>query len=240
MKEPFSYKRFETRESLEQGLFALLTAVFQDADAGEPQAVMLSGGSTPASLYQRIADSGIRAGEGLYLLLSDERLVPRGSPDANLTMVRPMAEAIGLPEERLITVAHDRPAAEAAEGYHEALTELNGKGVSRRLALLGVGDDGHTASIFAAEEATRPHTVLAEAVAAHAGFERITTTPEEILSYRQVILFAAGAKKRPILEALVNSPGEYPAGIIARRSGVGELWTDQPLGGAEDRGENRS
>lgn len=229
MADTYTVKAFENRETLEEALYTLLKDLFQAATVEEPYAVMLSGGSTPAALYERIAQSGVRAGDGLYILLSDERLVPSESTDANLTMVKPMAEAIGLPADRLIAVQHDRPGGEAAREYHDELTRLNEKGVSRRLALLGVGGDGHTASLFAPEEAKRAHAVLADQVPRHAGFERVTATPEELLSYRRIVFFAAGEKKRPILESLLRRPEAYPAGIIARRFGSAELWTDQRL-----------
>jgi len=226
MAAPYLVKPFERKESLELALLEFLERLFQDAEADHPYAVMLSGGSTPKALYRRIAESGIRAGAGLHLLVSDERIVPEGSPEANSTLVRPMAEAIGLPAERIHMVEHNRTAAKAAETYDETLTALNRLGVSRSLALLGIGGDGHTASIFEAEEAQRPHTSLAIPVDYHAGFERVTTTPEEILSYRQIVFFATGTEKREILDAISAEPERFPAGIIAGRHRSAELWTD--------------
>ena len=226
---PFTYKPFETPNSVEEALFGVLKGLIEEASPDHPYAVMLSGGSTPAGLYRRVAESGIRAGEGLYLLVSDERLVPLDSPDANRTMIAPMADAIGLPEERLIMVEHELSADAAAERYHQALTEINARGVSRSTALLGVGTDGHTASLFDLEAVTEPHTTLAEGVAEHAGFERVTATPEEILSYRRLIFFAAGEKKRAIIEAIAETAENYPAAVLAGRHGNAELWTDQRI-----------
>jgi 6-phosphogluconolactonase len=247
MERPFVYKKFETRESLERSLLDTLGSLFRGATEEEPYAVMLSGGSTPAALYRRIAESDVHAGSGLYLLLSDERLVPEGSPDANRSIVEPMAEAIGLPKERLILVDHALPAEKAASGYNEKLTELNAKGISRRAAILGIGADGHTASLFSVDAASTAHTTLAEPVAEHAGFERVTSTPEEILTYRRVIFFAAGEKKREILRELYREPMAYPAGVIASRHGHAELWTDvevpeagEPGSGGESHGPGTS
>ncbi|MFP4408102.1 MAG: 6-phosphogluconolactonase [Spirochaetaceae bacterium] len=233
MQRPFIYKKFETRESLEHTLLDTLGSLFRGATEAEPYAVMLSGGSTPAALYRRIAESDVHAGSGLYLLLSDERVVPEGSSDANRTIVEPMAEAIALPRERLILVDHALPAEEAASGYNEKLTELNAKGISRRVALLGIGADGHTASLFTVAAASGAHTTLAEPVAEHAGFERVTTTPEEILTYRRLIFFAAGEEKTEILSELYRNPAAYPAGVIATRHGHAELWTDVEVPEAE-------
>lgn len=233
MAAPFLVKPFETKESLELALLEYLKRLFQDAEADHPYAVMLSGGTTPKELYRRIAESGIQAGAGLHLLVSDERIVPEGSPEANSSLVEPMAEAIGLPAERIHMVEHSRTPAEAAASYDEALTALNRLGVSRSLALLGIGGDGHTASIFEAKEARRPHTSLAIPVDRHAGFERVTATPEEILSYRQIVFFAAGIAKREILDAITAEPERFPAGIIAERHGSAELWTDNRLNEAK-------
>jgi 6-phosphogluconolactonase/glucosamine-6-phosphate isomerase/deaminase len=232
MRQPFIYKKFETRESLEGSLLDTLGTLFMEATAEKPYAVMLSGGSTPAGLYRRIAESGIQAGGGLYLLLSDERIVPQGSPDANRSLLEPMAEAIDLPPERLILVNSELSPEAAAAGYNDALTELNAKGISRKAALLGIGGDGHTASLFSVDAARKAHTTLVEPVAEHAGFERVTTTPEEILTYRRLIFFAAGEQKRDILASLLETPQHYPAGVIASRHGGAELWTDVEVPGA--------
>lgn len=236
MRQPFIYKRFETRESLERTLLDTLGTLFREATAESPYAVMLSGGSTPELLYRRIAESDIKAGSGLYLLLSDERIVPKGSPEANRSLLEPMARAIDLPPERLILVNNDLSPEAAATGYNEALTELNAKGISRKAALLGIGGDGHTASLFSLEAARTAHTTLAEPVAEHAGFQRVTTTPEEILTYRRLIFFAAGETKREILTSLMQTPHRFPAGVIASRHGGAELWTDIDVPGAGSTG----
>lgn len=236
MEQPFIYKKFATRESLDRSLLDTLGALFRGATEAEPYAVMLSGGSTPEALYNRIAQSDIHAGSGLYLLLSDERIVPSGSPDANKSIVEPMAKAIGLPEERLILVNHELPAEKAAAAYSNDLTELNAKGLSRRAAILGIGADGHTASLFSVDAAKTAHTTLAEPVAEHAGFRRVTATPEEILTYQRLIFFAGGENKRDILAKIYGDPQAYPAGVIAARHGHAELWTDIDVPGAGEPG----
>lgn len=237
MRRPFIYKKFETRESLEGTLLHTLGTLFREATAASPYAVMLSGGSTPELLYRRIAESDIKAGSGLYLLLSDERIVLKGSPEANRSLLEPMAEAISLPADRLLLVNSELSPEAAAAGYNEALTELNAKGISRKAALLGIGGDGHTASLFSLEAARKAHTTLAEPVAEHAGFERVTTTPEEILTYHRLIFFAAGEKKREILSSLMETPHRYPAGVIASRHGGAELWTDIDVPGSTGSGD---
>ncbi|MFP4330649.1 MAG: 6-phosphogluconolactonase [Alkalispirochaetaceae bacterium] len=226
VSEPFAYRHFHSKERLETELAALLLEVLSTATAREPKAVMLSGGSTPRELYRRIASCGERAGDGAYLTVSDERIVPRGSEDANLTMIEAMARGVGVPSQRLVAVEHTLGATPAAKRYHHALEELRRNGVSREVALLGIGGDGHTASIFDLATAREEGELLARPAGEHAGFERVTATAREILSHRRLIFFVAGAGKQEILDALTREPETYPAGIIALRHGAAEVWTD--------------
>lgn len=239
MRPVARYNRFRTVEELEEALEELLTSTLTAATAEAPRAVMLSGGSTPRRLYERIAGAGKGFGAGAYLTVSDERIVPAGSPEANLTMIAPLARATGVPDERLLAVEHTLSPEQAAQRYNDALTLLTERSVSREIALLGIGGDGHTASIFDPQTAGVEGGALAAAVGKHAGFQRVTATAREILSYRRLIFFAAGSSKGEILARLFERPEGYPAGIIASRHPRAEIWSDQQPPDAATNGGGR-
>ena len=140
---------------------ALSSAITATAGARVPGAIMLSGGSTPRAVYEAIAASPLLAPDTLSLFMSDERLVPHDSGKNNFHNTTPMFESLGLPAERLLRVKTHLEAAEAAADYHRQIEDLLRKRTAISLGFLGMGADGHTASLFSDDDLARGKGLLA-------------------------------------------------------------------------------
>jgi 6-phosphogluconolactonase len=118
-------------------------------------AVALSGGSTPRRLYRRLGSDPWRARlpwDRCHLFFGDERAVPPDHPDSNYRMVREtLLDAVPIPAAQVHRIRAEADDPErAAHDYEDELAAFFGRGVPPRfdLVLLGMGEDGHTASLF--------------------------------------------------------------------------------------------
>ena len=140
-------RMFDDEVTLAHEVVGLLQHHF-DMEADFPHAVMLSGGRTPIPIYRAIAASGRKAHRRLHILLSDERFVPESSQESNYHYVRPLAEALEVTEGHFHRVHTDTTLASAARRYDHELETFFRQGGHLTLGLLGLGEDGHTASLF--------------------------------------------------------------------------------------------
>jgi 6-phosphogluconolactonase len=194
-------------------------------------AVALSGGSTPKLLYQLLAAPPLRDAvpwPRIHWFWGDERFVPPDDPKSNLRMVREaMLAAAPVPEENL----HPVPTVgttpdEAAAAYARELQSFYGAALldpARPLfdaVLLGLGADGHTASLFPGTAALDEQLRWAAAVVGAQPEPRITLTFPAIDSSRAVAFLVAGAEKRAALAGVWRGDRSLPA---ARVRPVGSL-----------------
>lgn len=162
--------------------------------------VALSGGSTPATLYALLATPPLSADidwPRWHVFWGDERCVPPDHPDSNYAMARrTLLDHVPIPPRQVHRMAGEDDPRRAADAYTATLAETLGPGGRLDLALLGVGDDGHTASLFpgasALAETQRP--VVANWVP-HLNAHRITLTLPTLNRARRVAVLAAGADK---------------------------------------------
>jgi 6-phosphogluconolactonase len=189
-------------------------------------AIALSGGHTPAKLYALWAhakDYGIRTPwDRVHLFWSDERYVPHNHPLSNYRMaLETLIERVPIPAENVHAMPTDSPEpAKAAEAYEAELRGFFGAGAPAfDLQLLGLGIEGHTASLFPGSPALeeKKRWVAAVGVAAQPP-RRLTLTPVVLNQGRNTFFLVSGADKREILAALRGEPAarasEYPAGRI--------------------------
>jgi 6-phosphogluconolactonase len=197
--------------------------------AGEPsaRAVMLSGGETPIPAYRRLAQHAPRTAAGLVLLYSDDRYVPADSQASNYHQTRPLLDALALAPEQVLRVRTELPLAEAAADYDRALADLEGRGTRIGLALLGLGADGHTASLFNRDDLARARGRRAIAVHRPDGRDAVSVTPQVLERADEIVFVVAGEPKRAALAALLaRSPGLTAWQAVSGCRTV-EVWSDR-------------
>jgi len=177
--------------------------------------VALAGGETPKATYRRLGQEHL-PWERVDVLLGDERWVPADDPASNARMIgETLLAQLPARQARFHPVPTDRPSAEAsADAYADLLARLCGDPPRFDVVLLGLGDDGHTASLFPGTAAT---TVLDRAVALGEGkgLPRITLTAPVLSAARKVIFLVSGEGKRQALQRLMD-PDEPVARTPAR------------------------
>lgn len=197
--------------------------------------IALSGGSTPKPLYEAIAAQQL-AWDKIHVFWGDERYVPPDHPDSNQLMARrAWLDSVNIPDANIHPMPTDESdPAVAARKYEEHLTQFfqaQAGFPALDLVLLGIGDDGHTASLFPHTEALKVRDQLIT-VGNKDGQPRITFTAPLINKARCVIFIVAGDNKRAALAEIfapVADDFTYPSRLIQPQ---GELWwlLDQAAG----------
>lgn len=198
--------------------------------------VALSGGSTPKPLYQALTASGRQEKldwEKIHLFWGDERCVPPDHPDSNFRMVNEvLLKHIIIPEENVHRVPAEMDPRMAAFSYEETLRGFFRESWPRfDLVLLGMGDDGHTASLF-------PHSagLNEEArwfIANYApGSEtwRLTLTKNAINAAKNISVLVSGGGKADMLSDVLKGayePVEKPIQLITPEIGSMTWFVDQ-------------
>lgn len=173
--------------------------------------IALSGGTTPAAAY-RVLNQEHLPWNRVDVVLGDERWVPPTDPASNARMLRDTLLAEGGPGAAArfhpVPTELDSPSAsvDAFEAYVRDLCP--GDPPRFDVMLLGLGDDGHTASLFPGTPATQERTRLVT-IGAGKGLERISLTAPVLSAARQVIFLVSGAAKRQALQRLLD-PAEQP------------------------------
>ncbi|MFT7513945.1 MAG: 6-phosphogluconolactonase [Candidatus Omnitrophota bacterium] len=203
---------------------ALSSAITATVESRKPVGVMLSGGSTPMAVYEAIAASPLAAPKALHLFMSDERLVPFDSDKNNFHNTEPMFERLGLPAERLLRVKTDLPAKGAATDYHQQIDDFLHKRSSISLGFLGMGSDGHTASLFNDGDLARGKGKFATWVDRPDGMQGISVTPGLLNYVKHLVFLISGADKKEMVQCLINEPMSIPAGQAIQYCQSVELW----------------
>jgi 6-phosphogluconolactonase len=189
--------------------------------------IALSGGSTPKRLFQLLAASGREAlpWDQIDLWWGDERTVPPDHADSNYRMAKEtLIDPLQLPAQRVHRIAGELPDhAAAAAAYERELTTALGTPPVLDLVLLGMGPDGHTASLFPGSPALgeTKRSVVANPVdspVTKGPTTRITLTAPAINAARHIRFLVAGADKADSLAQVLKGPRNpttYPSQLIA-------------------------
>lgn len=166
-------------------------------------ALVLSGGSTPRPAYEKLAAQRALPWDALEVYFGDERAVPPTDPASNYRMAREaLLDRVALPPARVHRMEADASDLEAAAARYEALLPD-----APDVLVLGMGQDGHTASLFpgspALEERTRK---VVSARAPVPPVKRLTITPPVIAAARRVAVIVAGAAKAPVVARVLRGP----------------------------------
>lgn len=191
----------------------------------------LSGGSTPAGLYRALAspeEAPRLFWPSIELYFGDERCVPPDHPESNFGMVkRTLLDAVPVPPSQVHRIQGELPPPEAAAAYEQELYQCFrlGAGAVPRfdLILLGLGPDGHTASLFPHTSALRVQDRLAVAnEVPQLQTTRITLTAPVLNEARTILFLVAGADKAGAAQSVLEGPRDperFPAQIIRPRDG---------------------
>jgi 6-phosphogluconolactonase len=198
--------------------------------------VCLAGGSTPRPLYDRLTGD---AGRGipwprLRAYFGDERCVPPGHADSNYGMARAaLLDRVPIRPDGVYRIPGELGSGAAADVYEQTLRETLAEPDARfDLVLLGMGSDGHTASLFPHASALRvTDRWCVDATAPAAPTERVTLTVPILNAARRIVFLVSGKEKAAAIRAVLcgpHDPDRLPAQAIRPHDGE-LLWLlDEP------------
>ena len=185
----------------------------------------LAGGNTPRSVYSYMAEAAGVPWPDVHLFWGDERSVPPDHPDSNFRMVKEsLLQHIAIPESNIHRIAAEHEPAHAASAYESELQKYFGGGLPvLDLVLLGMGDDGHTASLFPGTSAVHEtNRLVTEVHVPQLNTWRITMTLPLLNLARKVIFMVAGETKADKVRMILGDnlrTDAYPASLIAPEQG---------------------
>ena len=208
-------------EAAAQAAASLLATLVADAQAARVRAhVSLAGGNTPRRAYELLGLM-IRDPENVDWWFGDERCVPADDPDSNFRLVaESLLRAAPIPAERVHRVDGELPPQAGADAYAADLRRDVPAGADGApvldVAFLGLGEDGHTASLFPGDRALDVRDSLAvPVVAVKPPPNRITLTLPVFLAARAVVILATGAgKKDAVARVLAGPDPSTPASLL--------------------------
>ncbi|MDO6461534.1 6-phosphogluconolactonase [Granulosicoccaceae sp. 1_MG-2023] len=203
---------FEDRDSQSDTLALLVAAQLRAAIAERHEAsLVVSGGSTPLAMFRRLSQADLDWSK-VTVTLADERWVPASHADSNTAMVR--ANLLRDKAAAATFLPLYREAGSVEEGIEASNTHIKDVAGTWDLVILGMGDDGHTASLF---PCAAPDELAAGLGGGDSGAEacvimhpgqaphtRITQTLPRLLDSRKLILHIAGQSKLDVLRAALG------------------------------------
>jgi 6-phosphogluconolactonase len=186
-----------------------------------PFRLCLSGGSTPRAAYRLLAGRRDLAWEDVEIFFGDERFVPPDHPDSNYRMARETLLAGGNVRPRaLLAMPTDGTPQSCADAYEEILRQQYGASVLDPevplfdLVLLGLGADGHTASLLPGQPVLKEKTRWVAPVPRGRGEVRLTLTYPALESSRVTLFLAQGADKAEAVRRARAGDAVLPAGAL--------------------------
>jgi len=176
----------------------------------------VSGGKTPWKMLRMLTDEDI-PWKAIHIFQVDERLAPEGHPDRNLThLLESMNKVKGILAGRI----HAMPVEEqdidaAAAGYSVTISEIAGRPSIIDLVHLGLGPDGHTASLIPGDPVLEVTDKDVAPVGIYQGRRRLTLTYPLINRARKILWLVTGSEKGEMLQCLLQEDQSIPAGHIS-------------------------
>jgi 6-phosphogluconolactonase len=198
--------------------------------------IALSGGTTPSFLYNLLAHlpySKQLDWKNIFIFWSDERCVPADDERSNTNMARKMMlDHVPAPAENIFSVQVQMTPMQAAVQYEQMLKAFFREEVPVfDLILLGMGTDGHTASLFPDTDILNKNTALISSVyKADENIGRISFTPLLINNAKHILLLVTGGDKADILKEVLEKSTKaikYPVQMIHPEKGKIEWYIDK-------------
>lgn len=173
--------------------------------------VALAGGTTPKAAYRLLAQEPRASAvdwQHVHVYFGDERSVPPDHPDSNYRMAREaFLSKVAIPEQNVHRISGEEDALVAARDYAQLLVQTMGDAPAFDLIMLGMGTDGHTASLFPGTDPRTDDERLVRAVYVEKlQTYRITLTPLVLNNARHVLIATEGLEKAPALYAVRMGP----------------------------------
>jgi len=218
---------------------ALLAAAARAATAERGRfLVALSGGSTPWQMLGALADEDV-PWYAVHVFQVDERVAPNGHPERNLTHLREcLLGRLPMPEEQLHAMpVEDADLEIAARDYAAMLARRAGTPPVLDLVHLGLGSDGHTASLVPDDPVLDARDADVSLTAPYAGYRRMTLTYPVLDRARRVLWLVTGGAKAAMLNRLRAGDPTIPAGRV--RSDRALVLADRAAAPRDDRAPRR-
>ena len=209
-------QRFANAQLISGAADAIAVLIHEAVAARGVAQIALAGGSTPIPLYHRLAMMAL-PWDHVELWFGDERAVPPDHPMSNYLMVR-TALFDEMTDARVHRIQGEMDPVAAASAYERELVGKLGVPPQLDLVLLGLGPDGHTASLFPHAPALAETERWVVASPSSAGDPRITLTAKTICAARHVRFFVLGESKAAVLAEILEGPRDpnrLPSQLIA-------------------------
>jgi len=218
-----SMRRFVSNAEFDAALVERLERAIS-GPASAATAVMLAGGRTPLPAYRELAVRKPKPAKGLHVLFSDDRYVPATSESSNYFQTRQLVDTLGLPDAQALRVRTELPLEEAADDYGRQLARMLDLGVTITLGLLGLGADGHTASLFNPTHLEQARGKLAIAVQRPDGLQGVSVTPGLLSKVTEPLFLVSGADKHAIVEEFLKPDSRLIARQAIASCPKAEIW----------------
>jgi 6-phosphogluconolactonase len=209
----------------------IIAAEARSAVAARGRFIMaISGGHTPWQMLRALANEHV-PWEGINVVQVDERVAPEGDPDRNLTHLREsLLEHAPLRREQIYAMPVEAPDLEsAAERYAEALKEIAGSPPVLDVVHLGLGPDGHTASLVPGDPVLNVTDSDVALTGVYQGRRRMTLTYPILNRARRILWLVTGKDKVAALARLREGDPTIPAGRIQAANAL--VLVDQAAAG---------
>lgn len=186
--------------------------------------VAVSGGRTPLEFFRALARSRPPGLAHTHIFQVDERFVPRGSPQSNYRALEAaLLRPAGVPRANVHGISPEGTPKLSAARYEADLRRFfrPRRGCFPRfdLVLLGLGADGHTASLFPGAPALREKRRFAAAARQPGGLQRITLTLPVINCAREAVFLVTGSEKSAMVREVLGGGGKVPAALVRPHRG---------------------
>jgi len=238
-------KIFTSPEELAERFAEKLIGMINDSNAKEkPFTIALSGGITPKLLFSVLGDhfSDSISWEYVHFFWGDERCVPPDDPESNFRMTKKsLLDKIKIPLENIHRIMGEKDPDEEAARYSNEIVSFTRevkKLPAFDLIILGLGEDGHTASIFPGNSKLLNSDKVCEVAVHPVSFQkRITITGKVINNAKHIVFLVTGANKADVVSAIIGKKRvfDYPAAYIEPQSGVLNWYLDNAAAAMIDK-----
>lgn len=221
MQKINEWQQFETAAQVADAVLEQILKSAEQAIAARGSfKIVLAGGSTPEKIYQQLVEAKTDWSKWM-IFYGDERCLPADDKDRNSTMAsNAFLSKVGILEANIFTMPTELGAVKAAEKYRVAIADV----VQFDLVLLGMGEDGHTASLFPGHINDQQETVHEIYNSPKPPSDRISLSAKTLANTRQLIFIVTGASKQDAVKQWKQGVA-LPVAAIKPASGV-DIYID--------------